>query len=420
MNNIYDYKRFAILYVDDEEMSLKYFRKSFENTFRIYTATNATEGFATLQDHQEEIGILMTDQRMPGEQGVQLLERARRLQPRIIRILATAFTDLEAAIAAVNSGAIYKYVTKPWDVPELQTTLKRSLEFFMVQLERDLLLREKLSSLHRMLIADRILSLGVLASGLRQRMRGTLDAARRFLDLAPSMLEREQVELDQLRNPAFWQDYHRHVRSQIQMIMGLLENLAESSGPESSSNITVSLHTVAAQVVERMAPKLDEAQLHVVNDIPEDLPLLRVDPQQFPRMFELLLHDQILCLEEDSEVRFDASLIKDETGRPLEIELRISDDGPGLPGDLVLSVLDPLVDRSSKANDMGIHLMACYFIVYHHGGRIRVDQSADKGVCYTITLPLESAEPHADVEGEEFLIRAMTNERLWERLLAGV
>ncbi|MCB1125665.1 MAG: hypothetical protein KDM81_04155, partial [Verrucomicrobiae bacterium] len=252
------------------------------------------------------------------------------------------------------------------------------------------------------------------------RPRAPRPPPRRFLDLAPSMLEREQVELDQLRNPAFWQDYHRHVRSQIQMIMGLLENLAESSGPESSSNITVSLHTVAAQVVERMAPKLDEAQLHVVNDIPEDLPLLRVDPQQFPRMFELLLHDQILCLEEDSEVRFDASLIKDETGRPVEIELRISDDGPGLPGDLVLSVLDPLVDRSSKANDMGIHLMACYFIVYHHGGRIRVDQSADKGVCYTITLPLESAEPHADVEGEEFLIRAMTNERLWERLLAGV
>lgn len=420
MNNIYDYKRFAILYVDDEEMSLKYFRKSFEDTFRVYTAKNAAEGFTTLQDHQEEIGILLTDQRMPGEQGVQLLEKARRLQPRIIRILATAYTDLEAAIAAVNSGAIYKYVTKPWDVPELQTTLKRSLEFFMVQLERDLLLREKLSSLHRMLIADRILSLGVLASGLRQRMRGTLDAARRFLDLAPSMLEREQVELEQLRNPAFWQDYHRHVRSQVQMILGLLENLAETSGTPTTLSAEVGLREVAEQVLERMAPRLEEAQLHVFNDIPEDLPRLKVDPHQFPRLFELLLHDQILSLEEDSEVRFDASLVKDETGLPVEIELRVSDDGPGLPSDAVLSVLDPLVDRGSKASDMGIHLMACYFVVYHHGGRIRVDQSADKGACYTITLPLESGDGHTDVEGEEFLIRAMTNERLWERLLAGV
>lgn len=420
MNNIYDYKRFAVLYVDDEEMSLKYFRKAFQNTFRLYTATNAAEGFAMLQDHQEEIGILMSDQRMPGEQGVQLLERARRLQPRIIRILATAFTDLDAAIAAVNSGAIYKYVTKPWDVQDLETTLKRSMEFFIVQLERDLLLREKLSSLHRMLIADRILSLGVLASGLRQRMRGTLDAARRFLDLAPSMLEREQVELEQLRNPSFWQDYHRHVRSQIQMIMGLLENLAESSDTESPRETEVNIREVSEQVLGRMADKLEQASLHVVNNIPADLPALKVDARQFPRLFELLLHDEILNLEAGSEVRFDASLTKDETGQAVEIEVQISDDGPGLPGDVVLSVLDPLVKRGSKANDMGIHLMACYFIVYHHGGRIRVDQSPDKGVCYTITLPIEPGEGLADVEGEEFLIRAMTNERLWERLLAGM
>ena len=70
MNNIYDYKRFAILYVDDEEMSLKYFRRALEGTFRIFTATNATEGYRVLEDHQEEIGVIMTDQRMPGEQEI--------------------------------------------------------------------------------------------------------------------------------------------------------------------------------------------------------------------------------------------------------------------------------------------------------------------------------------------------------------
>ena len=75
----------------------------------------------------------MTDQRMPGEKGVWLLERARQLRPHIIRILVTAYADMDAAIAAVNSGAIYKYVTKPWDPPQLEQTLKRGLEFFMVQ-----------------------------------------------------------------------------------------------------------------------------------------------------------------------------------------------------------------------------------------------------------------------------------------------
>jgi two-component system probable response regulator PhcQ len=140
MNNLYDYKKFAILYVDDEEKSLKYFMRAFDEQFRIFTAPSAQEGLKLLEEHKDEIGLLMTDQRMPGEKGVWLLEKARQLRPRIVRILATAYSDMDAAIAAVNTGAIYKYVTKPWDPPQLENTLKRGLEFFMVQRERDQLL----------------------------------------------------------------------------------------------------------------------------------------------------------------------------------------------------------------------------------------------------------------------------------------
>src|SRR6516164_930821 len=106
----YDYKKFAILYVDDEEQSLSLFKQAFEDEFHVYTAASAQAGLKLLEKHADEIGILMTDQRMPGEKGVWLLERARLLRPQIIRILATAYADMEAAIAAVNTGAIYKYV----------------------------------------------------------------------------------------------------------------------------------------------------------------------------------------------------------------------------------------------------------------------------------------------------------------------
>src|SRR6266851_4939964 len=145
MQNLYDYKKYAILYVDDEEKSLKYFARAFEDQFRILTATNAQDGLKLLEANADDVGLIMTDQRMPGEKGVWLLEKARQLRPRAIRILATAYSDMEAAIAAVNTGAIYKYVTKPWDPPQLENTIKRGLEFFMVQLERDHLLQEKLS-----------------------------------------------------------------------------------------------------------------------------------------------------------------------------------------------------------------------------------------------------------------------------------
>ena len=173
MQNLYDYKKFAILYVDDEEKSLKYFTRAFQDQFRVFTATNAQDGFALLNQHKDEIGILITDQRMPGEKGVQLLEKARQLRPRIVRILATAYSDIDAAVDAVNTGAIYKYIHKPWEIPPLEVTLRRALEFFMVQRERDQLLREKLSVLHNLMITDRVVSLGVLAAGLGHHIRNT-------------------------------------------------------------------------------------------------------------------------------------------------------------------------------------------------------------------------------------------------------
>src|SRR5277367_6822082 len=131
-----NYKKFAILYVDDEEKSLKSFARAFGEQFWILTASNAQDGFKLLEQHKDEIGLLMTDQRMPGQKGVWLLEQVRQLRPRIIRVMATAYTDMEAVISAVNTGAVYKFVVKPWDPPQLEITLKRGLEFFMVQQER--------------------------------------------------------------------------------------------------------------------------------------------------------------------------------------------------------------------------------------------------------------------------------------------
>src|SRR6267154_5974811 len=229
MEHLYDYKKHAILYVDDEEKSLKYFTRAFEEQFQILTATNAQDGFKLLEAHKDEIGLLMTDQRMPGEKGVWLLEKSRQLQPRIIRILATAFADMDAAIAAVNTGAIYKYITKPWDPPQLENTLKRGLEFFMVQGERDQLLREKMSVLHNMMVADRIVSLGLLAAGLSHHIRNALVAVKTFLDLAPAKMEEEKLELNELRNPDFWREYYQSVQGQVGKINNMLKDLWSAS-----------------------------------------------------------------------------------------------------------------------------------------------------------------------------------------------
>jgi two-component system probable response regulator PhcQ len=154
MEVLYDYQKCTILYVDDEEQSLKYFTRAFRNKFRILSAADASEGYRLLEQHRDEIALLITDQRMPGEKGVEFLQRAGELHPKAIRILTTAYSDFDVVIEAVNSAAIYKYVTKPWDIPQLEMILEQACEFFTQQRERDLL-ETKVPAPQQMTIADR-------------------------------------------------------------------------------------------------------------------------------------------------------------------------------------------------------------------------------------------------------------------------
>ncbi len=354
MENLYDYKKFAILYVDDEEKSLKYFARAFGDEFRVFTAANAQAGLKLFEQHANEIGLLLTDQRMPGEKGVWLLERARQLRPRVLRLLVTAYADMDAAIAAVNSGAIYKYITKPWDPPQLALTLRQGLEFFMVQAERDQLLREKMSVLRNMMIADRIVSLGLLAAGLSHHIRNSLVAVKTFLDLAPAKMAEEKTDLNSLRNPDFWKEYHQNVQSQIEKINGLLKDLWTASENNAASQFAdeVMVHQAVGAALEMFKEQFAARRIEIDNRIPDSLPALHADKPKFCRLFELLLKDELAMLPNGSRVTLSAEL-QDAAAKP-EIVVQISDNGPGLQQEALSVIFDPFVVHGSVPSEYGI------------------------------------------------------------------
>jgi len=418
MQNLYDYKKFAVLYVDDEEKSLKYFARAFADQFRILTAPNAQDGLKLLEQHKDEIGLLMTDQRMPGEKGVWLLEKARHLRPRIIRILATAYSDMEAAIAAVNSGAIYKYVGKPWDPPQLEATLKRGLEFFMVQKERDQLLREKMSVLHNIMIADRIVSLGLLAAGLSHHIRNSLVAVKTFLDLAPTKLKEENLDLAGLRNPEFWKEYYQNVQGQIEKINNMLKDLwVASETPSFAFNDQVQLRELVAEVIGQMKESFAAKNIRVENSIPESLPLLKVDRPKFYRLFELLFKDEIVSLPAGSQITLSAEVVPESGAQKAEARIQIRDNGPGLPQEALRLIFDPFVVRTDSPMEYGINLMACFFIVHHHSGKIEAKSEPGQGTTFNLCLPLNPDQPLQTEQNQEFLQKVLLNDTLWEKLL---
>ena len=418
MENLYDYKKFAILYVDDEEKSLKYFERAFGDDFRVLTAANAQDGFKLLQKHAGEIGLLLTDQRMPGEKGVWLLERARRLRPRILRILVTAYSDFDAAIAAVNAGAIYKYISKPWDPPQLEMTLRQALEFFMVQTERDQLLLEKMSVLRNMMIADRIVSLGLIAAGLSHQIRNSLVAVKTFLDLAPKKMDEERANMNGLRNPDFWKDYHQNVQSQVEKINGLLKDLWSSSENSAAPFADeVSLRRIVDETLAALRDPFAARRIEIENRIPDSLPNLKADKPKFRRLFELLLNEELATLPAGSRVLLLAEL--EGSGAKQEIVVQITDNGPGLPPDALRVIFDPFVVRDSVPSEYGINLMACFFIVHHHGGRIDAQSRSGRGTTFTLRLPLQPERAVAPPDESDFLQKALLNGELWQKLISG-
>ncbi len=117
-----------VLYVDDEENNLMAFKASFRRFFHVFTAISADEGKKILAEN--EIHVLITDQRMPGTLGTELLAQAVKDYPDQIRILLTGFSDIEAIKDAINRGQIYHYLQKPWNDEELKTTITEAFQVY--------------------------------------------------------------------------------------------------------------------------------------------------------------------------------------------------------------------------------------------------------------------------------------------------
>jgi two-component system, NtrC family, response regulator HupR/HoxA len=123
-----DYRAHPILVVDDEPEILHTFQFNYRNDFSILVAGDAESALAVLQS--TDVAVVVADHRMPGRSGVELLADARRLRPDALRIILTGYTDMETLVRGVNEGAIYRYVTKPWNSAELRVILRRAIETF--------------------------------------------------------------------------------------------------------------------------------------------------------------------------------------------------------------------------------------------------------------------------------------------------
>lgn len=139
-----DSTNIQVLYVDDEINNLESFKANFRKLYKVHTAQSAEEAKLILS--QNEIAVLITDQKMPGTNGTQLLEASVKEYPLQTRIMLTAYSDKDSVFDAFHKGLIYRYVLKPWKTEELKELIDKAYEIYTLNRVKDQLYQEWLDT----------------------------------------------------------------------------------------------------------------------------------------------------------------------------------------------------------------------------------------------------------------------------------
>lgn len=353
----------AVLYVDDETKSRKYFALAFGKDFPVLTAASVAEAETLLQREGDRVGVLITDQRMPGETGVVLLDRVKERYPQIVRLLTTAYADLEEAMAAVNRGEIHRYVLKPWDIGALREELQQAVSLHQrKRREQDLLQGRR----HAMMalashiaheLSTPLATIRALASNIEDHI------APLVAGYAPTAVEPAAISADMLE---VLEGSPRMIRSLVDranlLIRLLLINVAEN--PEERSDYRrFSVGRCVRDALGSYPFREEERRL------------VRVEGGDFEAFgSEVLLSYAIYNLLKNAlyaiaSARKGEILILTEPAEPMN-RLRFRDTGSGIPAQVLPRVFDEFFTGKVSGRGTGMGLPFCRRVMTAFGGTI--------------------------------------------------
>jgi len=370
----------AVLFVDDEEKSRKYFALGIQTVFPVLTADSVDQGIEILQREAGRIGVLVTDQRMPGKNGVEILRYARENHPAVVRLLTTAYSDLEDAVNAVNSGEIVRYIRKPWQLEELIQDVRQAMGYYRLGLERDQLLREKLALRQIDVLVQQVEDLVGLAATAWDTRR-PLTAVRAFLDdaigngwlLPEAMPARNEFEE--------W----RWIVTGLQRSLDLVERLAWLRRPDGGFTTRLDAQGLAALLMTHGSWRDDAGSIMEGGEVLVDRDMIvgmidclsATSRQSLPWLAGMLACRVTAAADADGLV------------------VTIASAGPA-------PALVSASDQASAALDFytALPLFGLYLTAWHHGGRCAIDHAART---IRLELPTDPARSNASDIGIDWL-----------------
>jgi signal transduction histidine kinase len=375
-----------ILVADDEPRSLELLVRTLRRLGRVETFPTGNEAWSAAQ--VETPDVVISDQRMPGMKGVELLARIAGLGEPVGRILLTGYADITATIDAINTGRIHAYVHKPWSPDQVFLTVKSLLE--RVRLERENLqllgtLGEKnaalemalcsLQTAQRQLVdAERLAAIGRMIAMIVHDFRGPLCVVRS----AAAELARDATSLpaDEIRAVAAGalEEAERMVR----MCAELLE-VARASQNRAARELHP-LDEWISDVVASLAEDASRQGVEVETRLGSGANLM-LDADRMRRALLNLCHNALEAMPEGGVLRV-------ETAREArEAHIRVVDSGVGIPDEIRDRLFEPFVTAGKPAGT-GLGLAVVKKIVDDHGGAIDVAKAEGGGTVFELRLPV--------------------------------
>ncbi len=404
----YNHQGFRLLYVDDEPQALKMFEIAYRDSFPILTAASAPEGWKLIQDMSDQIGVLITDQRMPGETGVSLMQKVQAEYPHIVRILTTAYSDLDCAINAVNLGGAFAYVTKPWEIDGLHGVLKRAMEFFIIRWERNRLLHEKAGSLQRMLVMDRVRGLVTLAAALSGTYRNTLNAVASYVEQAnlAGVLQRQKEDLYSL-------DLIKAAREECETIVFAAQRIAnEFKTGDYSGNCPTSLSETINEYIQinRDAKSADGVQLTTLSS--DSNVRCFGNKNLLLRLIDLLVSRIGDMDGEDRIVTINA-----EPASPSKAKITLAVDSPEWKRDQVSSLYSAAIPLHDWPMGLDMDILSVFFIAHHYGGGVKVLDASPVGPGFCVELNVDDTDDSSREVTREWLDDVFRHVELWRNIV---
>jgi signal transduction histidine kinase len=390
-----------LLIVDDEADVLDSLRHQFHRAYRVLSSTSGAEALELLADN--EVHVILTDQRMPGMPGDVLLRRAWQLKPDTIRMLFTGYADIQAVIAAVNEGRIFRYILKPWDSGELESIIRQAVDQYE-------------------LFAERRRLIGELQEANAQLTRVNGDLARAdqlksaFIEVAshefntPITIVLGLTELLKLVNPdrsMEEQDILRRVsasgRQLAKLVTNMLTLLRSDDFRRTLRRTRVDLGDLISSVADQVRLFANVRQLKISLSIEPGLGLFNVDSDKINAVLINLLTNAIKFTPDGGRIELTASLGSDD-----DAVIVVHDQGVGLEPEAQKHLFDPFFTQFDPSRHssgefgfcqrgLGLGLTIARRFVEMHGGRIGAESPPEGGTRIIIHLPrgAESSAEHA-------------------------